>query len=222
MEWRRNARVRLRTRMSLEGVDRWGKPFHVTGESVDFSRNGMGLMIEPGIVSPGCAITVKTSTGFEADAAVRWSRPGARVRQRIGVRFLRHKAGAGIRIAASILLCMAILGQAGYSRSRFGGRGRQAATASCNVSLERMKTALQNAFREFALLTESDKAFLHIQHERLGCGEYTRLYENSDFFPDARVRAALANWHWTVYHASDATVRSAAVRQIEAMLQPAH
>jgi hypothetical protein len=123
MEWRSNARARLRADVSLAGTDSGGSPFQISGESVDISRKGMGVVLEQAAVTPGAVVTVTGSMRFEATAVVQWSRPAAGGRQDIGLKFLRYRAGIGLRVAASILLCIAILGQAGYGRSRPGRGG---------------------------------------------------------------------------------------------------
>ncbi len=83
-----------------------------------------------------------------------------------------------------------------------------------------MKAVMESALSGYAVVSQSDKAFLHVQHERLGCEEYTRLYEQSDFTSNEKTRAAIARWHWDVYHAGDDRTRSAAIREVESLLQP--
>ena len=40
---RRNVRVNLHAHVILQGTDRFGKPFQVQGESIDFSRKTSAL-----------------------------------------------------------------------------------------------------------------------------------------------------------------------------------
>jgi hypothetical protein len=127
---------------------------------------------------------------------------------------MKFRASIGMRLVASLLLCLAAIGQAGYSRSPFPRRTPQEAH-SCTVSLDRMKSVIEKALSGYVLVNKGDKAFLHLQHQRLGCREYTTLAENATFYPDPNIRAALVNWHWSVYHSKDDGVREAAIHEIE-------
>jgi hypothetical protein len=219
MDSRRNVRAALCRPVSLQGTDRWGKPFKIQGISVDFSRRGLGLIIEQDILALGSTVEVGIPGHFVSNAVVQWSRSDGKGRVRVGLKMLHFKASLALRVAASLLICVALVSQLSYGRWRHIPR-RQQAAASCTVSLERMKSVLEKTLGAIAAITQSDKAFLHLQHERLGCNEYARLYEQSDFF-DARKRAALANWHWAVYHGGDEKQRIATLREIEAFLKPA-
>jgi hypothetical protein len=217
MDSRRNVRAALHARISLQGKDRWGKPFQIQGESVDFSRRGIGVVLKQDSLSPGSVVSISVPKRFHGKASVQWTSMDANGMTRAGLRLLKFKASIGLRIAASLLLCLAAIGQAGYSRSRMP-RGTQQAASSCTVSRDRMKSAIEKALNGYVLITKGDKAFLHIQHQRLGCLEYTNLAENANFYPDPKMRAALVNWHWTVYHSKDAGVSEAAIHEIEAEL----
>jgi hypothetical protein len=217
MDLRRNARAALHACISLQGKDRSGKPFQIQGESIDFSRRGIGVALRRDWMAPGSVVSISVPKRFQGKASVQWSSTDADGKTRVGLRLLKFKASIGLRLVASLLLCLAVIGQIGYSRSRFPGR-KQKAASSCTVSLDRMKSVLERALNGYALINKGDKAFLLVQHQRLGCFEYSNLYENSNFYPDPKTRTALANWHWTVYHSKDDRVREAAIHEIEAGL----
>jgi hypothetical protein len=206
MDPRRNVRAALHARVSLQGKDRLGKCFQIHGESVDSSRRGSGVVLKQDLMAPGSVVSNRVSRRFQGKASVQSSFTNTNGTNRVG-----------LRLVASLLLCLAVIGQVGYSRSRLP-RSEQQAAFSCTVSLDRMKSVIEKALNGFALITKGDKAFLHIQHQRLGCFEYTNLYENSNFYPDPKTRTALANWHWTVYHSKDDRVIETAIHEIEAGL----
>ena len=179
---------------------------------------------------------ITTLEKLRTNAAVRRTSGDADTgRLRIGVRMI--KASIGLRIAASFLLCAALLGQMALARSL----GPQADN-SCTMSLARMKTILESILWQWSvasqseraflarnpsslhtvpwwtLASNSEKAFLHVQHERMSCEEYTRLYEQSNFYGDKHQREALSRWHWNQYHSKDEATRAAAVSELNAML----
>jgi hypothetical protein len=217
MDSRRNVRAGLRTHVTVQGTDRDGKPFQLDGESVDFSRKGIGVYIAENLVSPGSVVSVSIPRRFEGRAEVRWSCPSEQGKVRVGLSLLSFQASMGLRVVACFLLCVAMVCQIGYSRSRASRRGQ--AAYACTMSLSRMKAVLENAFSGFTIVSESDKAFLHVQHARLGCEEYTRFYEQSGFTRNEKTRAAIARWHWEVYHSSDDSVRADAIHEAEGLLQ---
>jgi hypothetical protein len=121
-----------------------------------------------------------------------------------------------LRVSASILICVAILGQIGFARSRL--ISYTAHRSRCTLGLSEMKEILERTLGKYAVVSESDKAFVHLQHQHMTCEEYTRLYEKSDFFSDPKTRAAVANWHWNTYHSEESAARSAAIESVEASL----
>jgi hypothetical protein len=206
MNRRRNVRADLHAGVSLQGTDRWGRPFDIAGESVDFSRKGLGLVLPHDVVAPGSAVTINLANKLRSNAVVQWSRKDPVSGQnRVGVRLINPIICRGLRIAASILLIFAAMNQLSVARSRNYMRARQ--SGFCVVSLAQMKSVIEKTLGKHAALTESEKVFVHIQHQHMSCEDYTRLYEASDFFSDLRTRDSLANWHWNVYHAKEAAVR---------------
>lgn len=77
-----------------------------------------------------------------------------------------------------------------------------------------MKGIIEQAFDGLASVSETDMALLHLQHQRMSCEEYTRLYENSSFYRDPKKLRAVAEWHWNIYHSSDQTIRQEAVGKL--------
>ena len=120
------------------------------------------------------------------------------------------------RIAGTILLCVVLLGQMGAARSRLTVQASH--RSRCTMVLNEMKEILERTLGKYAVVSESDKAFVHLQHQHMSCGEYTRKYEQSDFFSDPKARAAIANWHWNTYHSEQTATRSAAIENVEAAL----
>jgi hypothetical protein len=181
---------------------------------VDFSRRGVGLFLESEAVSAGSVIDVEIAGKFRSGAVVQWVAPGRLPGQtRLGARLINPQASPGLRLAACLLLALAVLTQFSLARGRANARA-----GSCTVSLERMKSVLEGSLKAMVLLTDSDKAFVHLQHQHMDCEEYTRLFEKSDFYRDARKREALAVWHRDVYHSRDAAVRDAALQDLEPAL----
>jgi hypothetical protein len=128
---------------------------------------------------------------------------------RIGWGVVRLNGGFSLRIAASFLLCVALLSQVSFGRSPDAQ-----ANDSCTMSLARMKSVLESwlgGVGDWTLVTSSEKAFIHILHQRMSCDEYVRWYEKSNLYGDEKKRAALSRWHWNQYHSEDEAIRAAAV-----------
>jgi hypothetical protein len=140
---------------------------------------------------------------------------GTNLRNHIILQWKNSKSIA-FRVTASILLCVVVLGQMGFARSRL--LSYTAHRSRCTMGLSEMKEILERTLGKYAVVSESDKAFVHLQHQHMTCEEYTRLYEKSDFFSDPKTRAAVANWHWNTYHSEQSATRSAAIESVEASL----
>ncbi len=217
LDLRRNVRTSLNAPVIIQGTDRSGKSFQIQGESVDFSRRGLGLMIPEDLVAPGTMVSVTVPSKFSSNGVVQWSQnENSTGRVRLGVRMLEFKASVGVRIAASFLLCLALLGQISFARSR-GAAGYQANTA-CTMSMARMKSVLESTLGQWAVVKDSEKAFVHVQHQQLSCQQYTKAYEKSKFYAEKSKRAAVSRWHWNQYHSKDAGTRAAAIESAEATL----
>jgi hypothetical protein len=221
MELRRSVRANLHKQMVLQGTDRWGQPFEIYGESLDFSRRGLGLRVDRDLIAPGSVISVSIPNKFRSNATVQWTRTDSEGKIRFGVHLINPKASTTVRIAASLLLCLALMGQVTFGRSRSFTRSNMS-SSTCTMRLDQMKTILEKSLGKYAVLREDEKAFVHLQHQNMTCEEYTRQYEKSDFFSNPKMRAALANWHWTVYHAKDNVVRTAAIQSLESSLSEIH
>ena len=217
MDLRRNIRAGLRAGVSLQGTDQWGKPFDIAGDIVDFSRKGLGLVLSHDVLAPGSAVTINIVNKLRSSAVVQWTRQDFITgKNRVGIRLIKPKASMGLRIAASVLLIFAVMTQLSLARSRNYTRARQ--SGSCVVSLAQMKSIIEMTLSKYTVITESEKAFVHIQHQHMSCDDYTRLYEKSDFYPNPKTREAIANWHRKIYHAKEAAVRENAVHSAELSL----
>jgi hypothetical protein len=131
---------------------------------------------------------------------------------RIGCRVINLKGSFSLRIAGSFLLCGALLSQVSFARSWDGQENE-----SCTMSLARMKSILSSwlgELGEWTQVSSSEKAFIHILHQRMSCDEYTRLYEKSNSYGNEKQRAAASRWHWNQYHSKDEATRAAAVSSV--------
>jgi hypothetical protein len=220
MDLRRNMRASLHMQVTLQGLDREGLPFEVKGETVDFSRKGLGLILERDVVAADSVVSVSVPGSLQSGAVVQWTRPDCVPgRSRVGLRLVNPKASFAFRLAASLLLCVALLGQVSQARSRKSLRAAPA--GSCVMSLADMKYVIENTLSQYGFVSETDKAFVHVLHQHMTCEQYTKTYEKSNFYPDMKTRNAIANWHWTVYHGKDEAVRAEAVRSADALLNSA-
>jgi hypothetical protein len=220
MDLRRNVRAPLRACITLQGNDRSGRPFEIQAASVDFSRRGLGLILDRDVFAAGSVVTARMPGKFHSRAVVQWSRPDpAHGRVRVGLSLLDPQASRTVRLVACALLCLALCAQISLGRSR--SFSRPIPSRTCTVSLERMRAVLESGLKTVALVTESDKAFVHIQHQHSSCADYTRLFEKSRFYRNPEKDRAVARWHWDVYHATDVAVREAAIRSLEPVLREA-
>ena len=211
VDLRQNVRVNLHAPVILQGTDRFGKPFHVEGESIDFSRKGLGLLVSEYLVGPGSVVTLSVAKKFQCDAVVQWTRHDVETgKVRVGCSMSSPKASLFFRIVASLLLCVAFAGQVSFARSR-----EAEANNSCTMGLARMKSILESTLGEWTIMTNSEKAFIHILHQQRSCDEYTRLYEKSNFYGDKKKCEAASRWHWNHYHAKDEATRTAAVSGLD-------
>jgi hypothetical protein len=220
MNARKNIRANLHVGVVLEGTDGFGMPFKIFGESVDFSRKGLGVTVDRDVVLPGSVLTVISPHRFRSEASVQWiSRDSATGCIRLGLRLIEPTISIGFKFAASILLAMSLIAQFSFARQR--SYYRTSAPKSCVVSLAQMKSTLEKALRHHILLTENEKAFIHIQHQTMGCEDYTKHFEESQFYSDSAKRDAVARWHWKIYHSSDDAIRAEAIHRAEAVLEQA-
>jgi len=140
---RRNVRAALNTQVIIQGVDRAGKNFQIEGQSIDFSRRGLGLLVPRDIVAPGAVVSVTMPNKFRTSGVVRWARQdGSTGQVRLGVQMLETRANLAVRIGASFLLCLALVGQISFARSR--GAALRETNGHCTMSsLAQMKSSLQ-------------------------------------------------------------------------------
>lgn len=122
-----------------------------------------------------------------------------------------------LRLVICYLLATATLGQYAAAKPRIN----RAPNLHCEIGLADMKSMVDRALGSFGFATATEKAFLHLQHQRMSCEEYTRLFENSDFYRDEKKRKAVSAWHWRIYHAADDAVRDRTIRDLEPILADA-
>lgn len=207
MNSRRNVRASLHEYVRIRGTDRWGNPFDIQGESTDFSRKGLGLLVDRDIMSPGSVLTLDVPHKLRSNAVVQWARRDAREGFiRVGLRLVNPQASFRFRLAACFLLTMAIFSQVSMAKPRTFQRVPTA--AHCTVGLAEMKTIIDSAFSKIGFLTEGERAFLKIQHERMPSEEYARWL--GGFFRNEKKKAAAMAWYQNNYQAQDQAIRSAA------------
>jgi hypothetical protein len=217
MNSRRNVRAYLHEPVRIRGTDRWGNPFEIQGESLDFSRKGLGLSVDKDIVAPGSLVLVDLPKKLRSSAVVQWTRREGDVGPvRLGVRLVDPQATLRFRLAACCLLAVALLGQVSLAKGRTAARSND--NSRCTVSLSHMKNMIENKLGKFSLVSDSEKAFIHLQHQQMSCDKYSHDFEKSGFFGDEKKRSAVEAWHWHIYHSQDEAVRGSAVQGAEATL----
>jgi hypothetical protein len=217
MNARRYIRANLNESVRIRGTDRWGNPFEIRGQSLDFSRKGLGLLVNQDVVAAGTVVSIDLPNKLHSSAVVQWVRRDENLEcVRLGVHLVDPKATWRFRLVASVLLAFALLGQVSYARGRTVVRPGD--TSRCTVSLNQMKNVIESKLGKMVLISESEKAFIHLQHQQSGCDRYTHDFEKSGFFGDEKKRNATEEWHWHVYHSQDQAVRAAAVQGAEALL----
>lgn len=127
---------------------------------------------------------------------------------------VRIRTGKNCCLAVCCLLALVL-----FAQFAFAGRP---SNLRCSISVADMKSLIDKTLAGLAYASDTEKAFLHVQHQRMSCEEYTRLFEKSDYYHDEKRRNAVATWHWHVYHAQDETGRDKTIRDLEALLGATH
>ncbi len=105
MNSRKNIRASLSVQVVMTGTSVEGLPFKVSGTSVDFSRQGCGIILDRSFASPGSIVTLLHGDRFRSEAEVRWVKTDSETgRYRVGLRLIQPQAGVGLKLAASLLL----------------------------------------------------------------------------------------------------------------------
>jgi hypothetical protein len=217
MDRRKNISASLNTEVKPQGTDRLERRFEVHGESIDFGRMGSGNVLDQDILEPGATISIPNK--LCSTAAVQWSRNDLKVGKfRVGLGLLGPRISLSFRILACCLLAMATIGQFAAAKSR----ANRVPNTRCEIGLAEMKNMVDRTLGGFGFASETEKAFLHLQHQRMSCEEYTRFFEKSDFYRDEKKRKAVSDWHWRVYHAADHALRDRAIRDLEPILAAVH
>jgi hypothetical protein len=200
---RRNVRASLRTDARLTGTDKWGNPFDIQCESIDFSCKGMGLILDRVIVARGASIALELPGRLKSKVKVQWVRFDPSLnRVRMGVRLDRPRASIKFRIAACILLSMAVLSQVSYTRTRWSFL-QPSPGSRCNLGAQQMKSVIDVALAQPGMITDAEKSFVCLQHDHLSCEEYTRLFEQTNYYKSPGKREAMTKWHWETYHSHE-------------------
>jgi hypothetical protein len=221
MQGRQNVRAGLSEIVRLRGTDRWGNPFEMDGRSLDFSRKGLGLVVQKDIVAQGTVVSVDLPNKLKSQAVVQWTRgENGNGSVRLGVRLINPKATWSFRLVATFLLGVALLSQVSFARER--SYTRSASAPRCTVSMVQMKNMIQSTIGSAVQISDNEKAFVHLQHQQMSCEKYTKDFEKSGFFGDDKKRSAVEHWHWQTYHAQDEAVRSNAIQSAEAALHGTH
>ena len=119
MNLRKNVRAKLHLQVVLAGTDREGKPFEIKGQSADFSRKGLGVILDRDVLSQGSLVAVSSESKFRSHAIVQWVRRDPDTgRVRVGLRLLEYRTSIGFKIAASFLLLFAFVSQATFAGQR--------------------------------------------------------------------------------------------------------
>src|SRR5207247_4505188 len=119
MNLRKNVRAKLHLQVVLAGTDREGKPFEIKGQSADFSRKGLGVILDQDVLSQGSLVAVSSESKFRSHAIVQWVRRDPDTgRVRVGLRLLEYRTSIGFKIAASFLLLFAFVSQATFAVQR--------------------------------------------------------------------------------------------------------
>jgi hypothetical protein len=219
MDRQRNINASLNTEVKPQGTDRLERRFEVHGESIDFGRMGIGNVLDQDILEPGAAVAISVPNEPCSTAAVPWSRNDLKGGKfRAGLQLLGPRISLSFRILACCLLAMATIGQFAAAKSR----ANRVPNTRCEIGLAEMKNMVDRTLGGLGFASETEKAFLHLQHQRMSCEEYTRLFEKSDFYRDEKKRKAVSAWHWSIYHAGDHTLRDRAIRDLEPILATVH
>jgi len=211
MDARRNVRARLRGYARIRGADLGGIPFEVMGETVDFSRKGIGLIVDRDVFAPGMVLSLDLPGKLSSTAVVQWTSGASERSFRLGLRLINPAASFRFRVAACFLLAFALISQVSFSRPR--ASSRTFSRDRCTVSLADMKSAIRSTLGKYGYLSEDEKTFLSIQHERMAPEEYTRWL--AGFYKDERKRNAAFAWYRDTVQATADTVRTTAAAQAE-------
>ncbi len=113
---RKNVRANLNVQVLLTGTDREGLPFSISGKSMDFSRKGMGVLLDRDVAGPGTVLTVASDNRFLSSATVQWVRRDEETGlYKMGLRLIEPKASFLFKIAASLLLFWAFMQQVSWA-----------------------------------------------------------------------------------------------------------
>jgi hypothetical protein len=125
----------------------------------------------------------------------------------MGVCLVDSRTSLRFRIAACILLSVAILSQIAFSKPRWMNP-QPATRGNCNLGPGQMESVIDEALSRPNMITDSEKEFVRMQHQQLSCEDYTRLFEQSTYYKSPGKREAMAKWHWETFHSRDVHART--------------
>jgi len=135
---------------------------------------------------------------------VQWVRYEATSKRvRMGVHLVNPRTSMQFRIAASIMLTTALLTQLSFARSRWSFILPSPPAPECKVGAQQMKTFIDIALAQPGMITDTEKTFVRLQHEQMSCEDYTRLFEQTNYYKSPGKREALTKWHWDTYHSHE-------------------
>src|SRR5438046_720611 len=141
---------------------RIGRAVQFREDSTDFGGKGLGMLVPQDVVGRASVLTINVPKRFHGKAVVQWVRLDAETgKVRVGCCLMNPKVSFPFRTAASLLLCVAFLGELSFARSRDAQ-----ANNSCTISLTRMKNSMESRLGEWTLVSNTDKAFIHSQQDR--------------------------------------------------------
>ena len=200
LEKRSNVRAGLTGEARVRGTDRRGRSFYVGGQSVDYSRNGLGLIVNRNVVSPGAVVSVELPGRLSGRAIVQWIAVDAGGKKaRIGIRLINPWFSLRFRIFSFVLILMAALSQGAAGKTRLGFI-QPSSPARCKVGAQQMMKVIDAVLAQPQMITDAEKEFVRVQHGQLSCHDYTRLFEQSNYYKSPGKREAMMKWHWEVYN----------------------
>jgi len=200
LEKRSNVRAGITCEARIRGTDGRGQAFDIRCESVDYSRDGLGLLVDAAVVSTGAVVSVELPRRLSADAVVQWvGFDVSRKKARLGMRLIEPRTSFPFRVAGCTLILLAALSQAAAGKSRWGFL-HPSPPARCKVGTQQMKMVIDTALAQPEMITDEEKAFVRTQHEQLSCDDYTRLFEQTSYYRSPGKREAMMKWHWEFFH----------------------
>jgi hypothetical protein len=131
---RKNVRASLQVEILLKGTSREGLPFSISGRTRDFSRKGLGVLLDRDVAALGSVVTVSSDNRFLSSATVQWVRRDSKTGlYQVGLRLIEPKTRFFFKIAASLLLMWAFMQQVSWAQAGKAFRYSPAASDSSRI-----------------------------------------------------------------------------------------